>query len=69
MREITQSRFKAKCRANGYKYVDWDAAFMEAIRGDWAELRTMEVKKVSSLKCSYDNNRSCYKDCKGCTSY
>ena len=30
--------FKAKCRANGYTYVDWDSAFMEAIRGDWAKL-------------------------------
>lgn len=30
--------FKAKCAAKGYTYVDWDAAFMEAIRGDWAKL-------------------------------
>lgn len=32
--------FKAKCTANGYTYADWDAAFMEAVRGDWAKLRT-----------------------------
>ncbi|MDD0812982.1 hypothetical protein PSQ20_21785 [Curvibacter sp. RS43] len=31
--------FKDKCQANGYTYVNWDAAFMEAIRGDWAKLR------------------------------
>jgi len=30
--------FKAKCKANGYAYADWDSAFMEAIRGDWAKL-------------------------------
>lgn len=30
--------FKAKVKANGYAYVDWDAAFMEAIRNDWARL-------------------------------
>ena len=30
--------FRAKCKANGYRYVDWDAALMEAIRGDWAKL-------------------------------
>ena len=30
--------FKAKCAANGYAYADHDAAFMEAIRGDWAKL-------------------------------
>jgi hypothetical protein len=30
--------FKTKCAANGYAYADHDAAFMEAIRGDWAKL-------------------------------
>ena len=31
--------FKRKCLAKGYKYLDWDSAFMEAIREDWAKLR------------------------------
>jgi len=31
--------FKRKCAAKGYAYVDHDAAFMEAIREDWAKLR------------------------------
>lgn len=31
--------FKAKCAAHGYTYADHDAAFMEAIRADWAHLR------------------------------
>lgn len=31
--------FKRKASANGYAYVDWDSAFMEAIREDWAKLR------------------------------
>ena len=30
--------FKAKARAKGYAYADWDAAFMEAVRNDWAKL-------------------------------
>lgn len=30
--------FRLKCAANGYRYVDWDAAFMEAVRKDWAGL-------------------------------
>jgi len=30
--------FKAKAKAKGYKYVDWDSAFMEAIRNNWANL-------------------------------
>lgn len=31
--------FKRKATAKGYTYVDWDAAFMEAVREDWAKLR------------------------------
>lgn len=30
--------FKRKVAANGYTYVDWDSAFMEAIRSDWAKI-------------------------------
>jgi hypothetical protein len=31
--------FVAKCEANAYTYANWDSAFMEAIRQDWAKLR------------------------------
>jgi hypothetical protein len=31
--------FKDKAAAKGYRYVDWDAAFKNAIREDWAGLR------------------------------
>lgn len=31
--------FRRKATAKGYTYVDWDSAFMEAIREDWAKLR------------------------------
>lgn len=31
--------FARKCRAKGYAYADWDAAFQEAVREDWAKLR------------------------------
>lgn len=31
--------FRAKVKAKGYTYADWDSAFMEAIREDWAKLR------------------------------
>ncbi len=30
--------FISKCKANGYHYLDWDAAFMEAIRSNWAKI-------------------------------
>lgn len=32
--------FKSKCSAKGYVFADWDAALMEAIRDDWAKLRS-----------------------------
>ena len=32
--------FKRKATAKGYTYQSWDDAFMEAIREDWAKLRT-----------------------------
>ena len=38
--------FKSKCRANGYKYVDWDDAFMEAVRADWAKLGSTPARKA-----------------------
>ena len=30
--------FRAKAKAKGYTYADWDAALMEAVRNDWAKL-------------------------------
>ena len=31
--------FTRKAKMNGYQYLDWDLAFMEAIREDWAKIR------------------------------
>jgi hypothetical protein len=31
--------FRAACLAKGYEYIDWDAAFMNAIRSNWAKLQ------------------------------
>jgi hypothetical protein len=30
--------FKLKCKSKDYKYKDWDAAFMNAIRDNWAKI-------------------------------
>ena len=30
--------FIYKCKANGYKYVDWHSAFQNAVRDDWAKI-------------------------------
>lgn len=32
--------FRLKCEAKGYRYANWDKAFMEAVRADWAGLRS-----------------------------
>lgn len=40
--------FKAKAKANGYTYADWDSAFMEAIRNDWAKLSSSPSSTVSN---------------------
>jgi len=36
--------FKRKCTAKGYEYIDWDSAFMEAIRENWAKIENGQVK-------------------------
>ena len=39
--------FICKAQANGYKYVDWDAAFRNAIRDDWAGIRKAQKRQSS----------------------
>jgi hypothetical protein len=39
--------FVGRCQAKGYAYVDWDAAFMGAIRDDWAKVGAQPVSAVS----------------------
>ena len=46
--------FKAKVLANGYMYVDWDSAFMEAIRGDWAKLSEKKSRQGSTTSTAMD---------------
>lgn len=40
--------FRSKVAAHGYTYADWDAAFMEAIRTDWAKLRDVQVRTTGT---------------------
>ena len=37
--------FKDSCLAKGYKYADWDAAFRNAIKGNWAKLERKPEQK------------------------
>lgn len=39
--------FVGYAKANGKKYVDWDAAFMNAIRDDWAKLNRSPARRAS----------------------
>lgn len=41
--------FIAKCRAKGYRYVDWDRAFQEAIRNDWAGMKAASAAVVRPI--------------------
>lgn len=38
--------FVGRAKAKGYQYVDWDEAFMESVRQDWAKLDTDGGKSV-----------------------
>lgn len=40
--------FKLSCQKHGYKYVDHDAAFMEAIRKNWAGIQPQKPDSTSS---------------------
>jgi hypothetical protein len=57
--------FKRKCAANGYVYIDHEAAFMEAVREDWAKLRGGQrgqapaaVKSLAQLMDERDAKRA-----------
>lgn len=39
--------FKLSCESRGYKYTNWDAAFMRAVRDDWARLRSGNGNRAS----------------------
>jgi len=42
--------FKLKCEKQGYKYVNWDRAFMDAIRSDWAGLTTKQTNRQTGVQ-------------------
>ena len=50
--------FKRKVEASGYMYINWDSAFMEAIREDWAKLRTPQRGNTSFAQQAADVARS-----------
>jgi hypothetical protein len=39
--------FVLKAKSKGYKYVDWDSAFMNAIRGNWANIQNNNPRMPS----------------------
>lgn len=61
--ELHLEAFRGKATAKGYTYADWDAAFMEAIRQDWAKLRAVNQANGSrpvggELDCDHDFRRA-----------
>jgi len=51
--------FKRKVAMKGYTWVDWDAAFMEAIREDWAKLRNQRGSPGPALAPGRTYDRQC----------
>ncbi|CAE6946267.1 hypothetical protein R69608_05538 [Paraburkholderia nemoris] len=47
--------FVGYAKANGKKYVDWDAAFMNAIRGDWAKLNRQPTRGSGGIDARFAN--------------
>jgi hypothetical protein len=61
--------FISKCKANGYQYIDWNSAFMEAIRSDWAKLNQQQdnsSKGKQQLGGNGGKAQSLYVVCKKC---
>jgi hypothetical protein len=48
--------FIRKATMNSYVYADWDAAFMEAIREDWAKIRKGQGKSSMEKRVSTVQN-------------
>lgn len=53
--------FKSCCAAKGYEYINWDDAFMNAIRGNWAKI---ESKQGGTGPRSYDDPNTTCPSCK-----
>jgi hypothetical protein len=51
--------FKLKCRAKDYQYVDWDEAFMNAVRDNWAKISNGVSQTPTSLPTSVISCPSC----------
>lgn len=50
--DIHLENFIGQCRAKGYTYADWDEGFMNAIRKDWAEVRSGRNGSTANRKLS-----------------
>lgn len=45
--ELHLENFISACRAKGYRYIDWDEAFMTAIRKNWAAIPARKERSLS----------------------
>lgn len=49
--------FVGACRARGYAYADWDEAFMNAIRNDWAKLNALQARNSPAYQSREEQQR------------
>ena len=54
--------FALKCKAKGYEYIDWDEAFMEAIRANWAQLKNQEPQSGPGPQNAYTICPACKRE-------
>lgn len=50
--EARLAHFTGKAKANGYTYADWDQAFQNAVREDWAKLNGTRTPSTTPAKPS-----------------
>jgi len=49
--------FRRKATAKAYSYASWDDAFMEAIREDWAKLRSQQARASPTGETAYQRSK------------
>jgi hypothetical protein len=57
--ELHLENFLLACEAKEYKYADWDAAFKQAIRNDWAKLTSKPASSIPQTKTKTEAMTPC----------
>lgn len=61
--------FKLRAQARGYEYVDWDAAFMNAIREDWGKIKAHRDSQAPDAGLTKNRHDPSCPRCRGSGTY